>query len=139
MSNSVTLTLPDDISAHAEAIAKKTDQSIEQVLLTLLQSLTAQQPVLPPDQQRELDALRHLSDEVLWAIARDQLSDSMQTRAQHLMAKNNLEHLTDAEHQELDDLVSRADHLMVLKAEAAAILRQRGHDFNQEDFSSKDG
>jgi len=36
---------------------------------------------------------------------------------------------------ELDLLVERADRLMLRKAEAAAILTERGHAFSQSDFN----
>ncbi len=55
------------------------------------------------------------------------------------MDRNNREALTAAEQGELDQLVQRADRLMLRKAEAATILlRERGHTFGQQDFLSPD-
>lgn len=138
MSNSILLDLPEDIAAKARAIAETTDQSVEQVLLDFLKSLAEPLPSLPFNEQKELDALQDLSDDALWTIARDQLSEAVQERAHVLMSKNNREHLSDVEQSELDALVQRADRLMVRKAEAAAILRQRGYTFTQHDFRPED-
>lgn len=135
MSDSITLALPDDLSAKVWSIAKDKNQSVEQVLLDYLKSVSESLPALEPNEQEELDALVHLSDDTLWTIARDHLSDAVQARAHTLMQKNNTSVLTNDEQDELDNLVARADQLMLRKAEAATILRQRGHDFSQEDFS----
>lgn len=139
MSDSITLSLPEDVSIRARSIAKETNQTVEQVLLDYLMNLSEPLPTLPPDIQEELDALRRLSDDTLWTIARDQLAENVQKRAHDLMQKNNQGSLTQQEQDELDQLVEKADRLMLRKAEAASILRQRGHDFNQADFRPQDG
>lgn len=137
MTDSITLALPDDLSAKVRSIAKDKNLSVEEVLLDYLKSVSESLPTLKPNEQEELDALVHLSDDTLWTIARDQLPDAIQARAHALMKKNNTSILTNTEQNELDNLVARADRLMLRKAEAATILRQRGHDFAQEDFRPK--
>jgi len=88
-------------------------------------------PLLPPDIQAELDALKKLSDDALWTIAREQMSDDVQTRAHDLMMRNTQGTITDAEYEELQKLVDRGDRLMLRKAEAAGLLRERGYTFTQ--------
>ena len=134
MTNQIVLTVPEDISDRARRIAESTAQPVEQVLLDHLKTLTPALPSLPPDEQAELDALRHLSDDALWTIAREQLPDAIQSRAERLMGRNSRGEIMDDEHQELVGLAQRADRLMLRKAEAAAILRKRGYDFTQSDF-----
>ena len=134
MTNQIVLTVPEDISDRARRIAESTAQPVEQVLRDHLKTLTPALPSLPPDEQAELDALRHLSDDALWTIAREQLPDAIQSRAERLMGRNSRGEITDDEHQELVGLAQRADRLMLRKAEAAAILRKRGYDFIQSDF-----
>jgi hypothetical protein len=90
--------------------------------------------MLPPEEHAELDALNYLSDDALWTIARDQMPDSDQARAHELMERSSRGTINDEEHVELQALVERADRLMVRKAEAATILRSRGHRFTKEDF-----
>lgn len=134
MSDPIVLTLPEELSTRARQIAESTAQPVEQVLLEHLQTLSAPLPSLPPDEQKELDALHNLSDDTLWTIARDQMPDEAQSRAQALMDKNTQGSITDDERAELNELVERADRLMVRKAEAATILRGRGYSFTQQDF-----
>ena len=81
----------------------------------------------------------HLSDDALWTIAREQLPEDVQARAHTLMDKNSRGVMTDEEHGELEKQVARGDRLMLWKAEAAAMLRKRGHTFTQKDFLPKYG
>jgi len=134
MVDSIILSLPDDIATSVREIANRTNQSIEEVVLSHLKRLSTPLPSLQPDIQQELSALENLSDDTLWTIARDQMPDPIQSRAQELMNKNNTGKLSPAEQEELTTLVDRADRLMLRKAEAASILRQRGHDFTRQDF-----
>jgi hypothetical protein len=124
---------------RARQIAETVAQPVEQLLLNYLKTLAAPLPVLPPDTQAELDALQHLSDDALWTIAREQMPEDVQVRAHALMDKNSRSVMTDEEHAELAQLVERGDRLMLRKAEAAALLRQRGYTFTQKDFQAKHG
>lgn len=137
MTDAITLAIPDDLSEKVHAIAKASNQSIEEVLLNYIRSYSAPIPTLNPNQQAELDALQNLTDDTLWTIAQEQLADSVQARAHDLMTKNNETALSPEEQTELNQLVERADRLMVRKAESATILRQRGYTFKQEDFIPK--
>jgi hypothetical protein len=130
----LTLTIPDELYERAKHIAESTSQPIEQVILQHLQTLPAPLPILPDDVQAELDALKYLSDDALWTIAREQMPDAVQSRAHDLMNRNSQGTLSEAERSELDALVDRADRLMVRKAEAAALLRERGYPFTQQDY-----
>lgn len=136
MTKQITLTIPEDISDRARQIAAITAQSVEGVLLDHLKTLSNPLPILPPEQQAELDALHQLSDDTLWTIAREQTPAEAQSRADALMGKPVLA-LTDDEQTELDHLVERADRLMLRKAEASSILRSRGYTFTQSDFKPR--
>lgn len=130
MTDQIILTVPEDVSSRAREIARTTAQPVEQVLLAHLKTLSFPQPILPPDEQAELDALKHLSTDALWTIAREQMPDDMQVRAHELMDKNSRGSITDEEYLELQKLVERSDRLMVRKAEAVDLLRQRGYSNN---------
>jgi hypothetical protein len=134
MADQIVLTVPEDISARARQIADTTALSVEQVLIEHLKTLSAPLPALPPDEQAEIDALHNLSDDALRTIAREQMPDDAQARAHELMDKNSLGTITGEEHAELERLVERGDRLMLRKAEAAAILRERGYSFTHKDF-----
>jgi hypothetical protein len=128
------LTVPPEVYRRARRIARKTSQQVEQVLIDHLKTLSEPLPLLPPDEQEELDALRHLSDDALWTIAREQMPANVQARMQILMDKNNFGTIQADEYAELEQYVESGNRLMVRKAEAAGILMERGHKFTQQDF-----
>ncbi len=139
MSDLIVLTIPQDIANRARQIAETLEQPVERVLMEHLKTLLPPPPVLPADVQEELDALHHLSDDALWTIAREQLPEAVQTQAQQLMERNTQGKLSPSECDVLDELTARADRLMLRKAEAAAILRERGYTFSQQNFLPHNG
>ena len=134
MADLIILRVPEDISTRARQIAQTTAQPVEQILLDHLKTLSVPLPVLPPDTQAELAALHYLSDDALWTIAREQMPQDIQTRAHALMDKNSCGVITDEEHAELETLVERGDRLMLRKAEAAALLKERGYTLTPKDL-----
>ena len=121
-----TLTVPEEVYRRAQAIAEETSQPVDRVMIDYLRTLSAPLPALPPEEEAELAALRSLSDDALWTIAREQLPQAIQTYMQGLMDKNSLGSITPDEYKELEALVDRAQRLMVRKSEAAALLTDRG-------------
>ncbi|MEO8611568.1 MAG: hypothetical protein ABI690_26960 [Chloroflexota bacterium] len=133
-----TLTVPEEVYSRARRIADETSRPIEQILLEHLQTLPDPLPTLPPDEQEELDALKHLSDDALWTFAREQMPQDIQERMQVLMDKNSHGTISDEEYAELSTNVERGNRLMVRKAEAAHLLTERGYDFSQSDFRASE-
>lgn len=124
----VTLPVPEDIYDRARQVAAGTAQSVEAVLLQQLKAaFMAPLPALPPDEQSELEALTHLSDEALWTLARAQMAQDKQARMQVLMDANSQGTLDEAQRAELETLVAQGQRLHVRKAQAAALLTERGH------------
>src|SRR5215468_4691797 len=129
----VTLPVPKDIYDRARQVAAGTAQSVEAVLLQQLQAaFMAPLPPLPPDEQRELEALTSLSDEALWTLAREQMAQDKQTRLQVLMDANSQGTLDEAQRIELETLVAQGQRLGVRKAQAAALLTERGYCVTRE-------
>jgi hypothetical protein len=123
--SSYTLSVPETLYKRAEELARLTARQVDEVLIDQLQELML--PPLPADEQAELDAMKALSDDALWAIAREQMSDDLQDRLQVLMTRNSRGVLTPVERRELEQTVERGNRLMVRKAEASALLRERGN------------
>lgn len=128
-----TLTIPNDIMTRAREIAQITAQPVEQVLLDRLHSALPVPP-LPPDEEAELDALQHLSDDALWTIAREQLPKTVRSQMEVLMDRNSLGTITPDEYAELERFVDRGQRLMLRKSEAAALLTRRGNKISREDL-----
>jgi hypothetical protein len=130
-----TLIVPDEMVEAARQIAEATSQPIEQVLLNGLKTALPVPP-LPADEEEELTALRHLSDDALWLIAKEQFSDAIKARMDILMDNNSRGMSGSAERKELEALVARGERMMVRKAEAAFLLKQRGYPVASKDLVS---
>lgn len=131
-----TLTVPEEVYERAQRIADETEQSVDDVLIDHLKSLPDSLPELTPDEAEELAALRRLSDDTLWTIARERLPRDIGERMQVLMDKNNFGTITDEEYQEQAGYVERGDRLMLRKSEAMTILVERGYTVRLEDLPS---
>lgn len=139
-----TLNIPEALYQRARKIAEETAQSIDGVLLERLHNVmmteadTEPVPVLPPDEEAELAALRNLSDDALWTIARERLPEDVQARMQTLMENNSAGTISSKEHRELEKLVDRGQRLMLRKSEAAALLKSRGHKVNAQNLAIRE-
>jgi len=134
--SSYTLAVPEKLYKRAQELANLTARPVDDVLIDQLQELML--PALPIDEQAELDAMRALSDDALWAIAREQMSDELQDRMQILMTRNSRGVLSPVEYGELEQAVERGNRLMLRKAEAASLLRERGHIITPSDIKAHD-
>ncbi len=132
------LTVPDDIYRRARRIAEQSRQPVDAVLLEHLRTLPPAMPALAPEEENELAALHHLSDDALWAIARERSSAQEDAHLQHLMDKNTQGTIGSHELNELEQLVERGEKLLLRKSQASALLVQRGHTINSQSLASRD-
>lgn len=132
-----TLDIPEDVVSAARRIAEATSQPLEKVLLNRLKS-TFPLPPLPSDEEAELDALTHLSDDALWTLAREQLPDSVQEHMTILMDRNSRGTITPEEYAELEGYVDRGQRLMLRKSEASAVLTRRGYTITPKDLAKRE-
>ena len=132
----ITLVVPDYVYIQAEQVAKATAQPIEAVLRQRLEEAYADpRSRLPLDEQAELDALKHLSDDTLWTIAREQMPRVRQERMKELMDRNSKGIITSKEYEELASLVEQGQRLTLRKAQAADLLMDRGYKVKAKDMS----
>lgn len=121
------ITVPEYLSTRLQQLAIRRRQSVETILEDrLFTALDDELDKLPTDEQAELRALHYLSDDALRAIAAEKMSGANQARMEPLMDKNSAGELSQQEQEALASLVERGDQLMLRKAEAVAILVNRG-------------
>lgn len=123
----VTLPLPENVYLRFQRTAQATQQSLTDLLLHAIEvGSPPNWEDAPSEFQTDLAALECLNDAALWKIARSQTQADM-VRYQELLDKNAEGILTEAERHELAQMRVEADHFMLRKAYAAALLRWRGH------------
>jgi len=120
--------IPDDLSTRLKQLAARRRQPVEEIISDrLFTALDKELDDLPSAKEVELRALHHLSDDALHAIAAERMSAENQALLSDLMERNSRGELSDDERAALAGLVERGDQLMLRKAEAAAILVNRGY------------
>jgi hypothetical protein len=124
----ITLPIPDEIYHRLELNARATGRSIEDILGYVLQ--VGSPPSLgdvPEALRLDLASLDGLSDEELRVIAASRKSDLDLDRYDELLDRNAAGSLSVSERSELEQLRQDGDRFMLRKAQAAVLLRWRGH------------
>lgn len=128
MAATVTLQVPDLIYQRLVNTAIATGRSLEEVMLHALKVGSPPDWDNVPDEfKADLAALDRLEDEALWKIATARKTAAEMARYDELLERNQNNSLTQEEKLELMELRSQADCFMLRKAQAAALLRWRGH------------
>lgn len=85
---------------------------------------------LPKELTDELEQLAFLTDAELWQVAQTQLNDDDRRRMEALLYKQQSTNLRPSEIAEAEMLTDRYDHILLIRAKAAVLLKARGHDIN---------
>lgn len=128
--NLLTVELPDEALKHLEEVAREQDQSIQEVVQQLLLREINGLPRLADEVEAELTAFAHLSDEVLWLLARSTFPSAEQTRLTTLNDKSQREGLSKIEISERDELLEHYNRSILRRARAAEVLLERGYDLS---------
>jgi hypothetical protein len=87
-------------------------------------------PELPRDLAEAISDLTGLDDASLWRAARSAPAPEKVALLEELLDKRRSEGLTEAEAQTVAGLLKEYERAMLIRAEAVAILKQRGHDIS---------
>ncbi len=127
----LTVRLPDRLYAQLRHRAQQANRTVEAELVELVATAMPEQERLPAELSTELAGLEHLDDEALWQAAKSRLASAMARRTEKLHHKRQREGLTEAEGQALAELVQQYERAMLIRAQAAVLLKQRGHDVSK--------
>lgn len=124
----ITVHLPESVLLRLQQTAKATNQSLDDVLLRVLEvgSPPGWEDV-PAEFQTELAAIDRLDDKSLWRIVRSHQAGVDMRQYQQLLNKNSNGTISDNERYTLSKLRTESDRFMLRRAHAVAILRWRGH------------
>ncbi len=130
-SQQITITLPEPIYQRVKRQSQLMRRSIVDELVAAVTSSLPEQETLPPDIEQELSELDLFTDEELWRAARMTVPADKTGRMQVLVEKQQLEGLTDSEKQETAVLSHFFNRVMLVRAKAAVLLKERDHDVDQ--------
>ncbi len=126
--HTLTIRLPDPLYQQVEQRARQMQRSVEDELVAVVAATLPTLADLPTDIASEIAQLEFLSDDELWQVARTTLSPDESERMQELTLKQQRDGLTPQEQQEAEALLHQYDRTMLVRAQAAALLKERGHD-----------
>lgn len=121
------LRVPAAIYERAEAIASYSGRSAESVIVDGLSLLFGELT----DMELEPEALKDFTDEKLLAVVHQRLAWPLDTRLRELLQLGQVGDVTEDEIVELEDLVAKYDHQVLLRSEALLQLKRRGHDIDK--------
>jgi plasmid stability protein len=123
----LTISMPANLYSRLKQCADVTQRSVEEELLELLTGALADHTV-PRDLAETAASLSSLDDARLWQVARGQLTDEASRELEALHWKRQREGLDPDEQQRTIELERLFDRIVLLRSQAAALLKQRGHD-----------
>lgn len=118
-----TIQISKEIYERAQQVAKESHRSIESVVVEGFSLLHGPLPI-----EVDLAEFESLTDDELWYIVWLRLPFSVETRLETLSDLGDEGKLTDAEREELGQLVRRVDRFVLLRSAALVTLQERGHD-----------
>lgn len=129
--HAVTLHVPSLLYEQLKRRAEQAQRTVEAELLDIVVTSVPMSDDLPADLAEAITPLELLDDEALWRAARGSLPAETATQMEDLHLKRQREGLTDSEVKTLDGLVRQYERTMLVRAQAAALLKERGHDVSQ--------
>jgi len=127
METTVTVDFPKPVYQRLQRQSQIMKAPIAEIVVqTVRHSLPAWLDVIPPEQEKALAKLYDLSNAQLEKIAKSKLSIAKQHKLDKLLEKNREDILTPKELAELDALHLEANFLTLKKAQALALLYERG-------------
>jgi hypothetical protein len=124
----VTVRLPAALYQRIKRDAEKRRHSIEDELLDTVAASVTPEPLLPDDLKSAVEQLDLLDSGALQRAARRHMERADARRLETLHLKRQREGLDPDETREMGHLTSLYERIMVVRARAAQLLHQRGHD-----------
>jgi len=127
----ITLNLPQAVYKQIRQAAEKVGRPVNEVLL---EAVAAVAPVIgtePENLRTALAQMAYLNDAALWQAARTTMTAEQRERLETLHDKQQCEGLTPDEQAEEEALLSLYRETLLVKAQAAVLLKQRGYDVSE--------
>ena len=124
----VTLDLPELLYQKLRLRAAQSQRTVEDELLEVLATAVPIIDDLPADLSTAITPLATLNDADLWRAAQTQLPPNVAIRLEELHLKRQRAGLTGQQEREAAALIRQYERAMRIRAQAAALLKQRGYD-----------
>jgi hypothetical protein len=126
----VTVAFPEHLYRELQSRAAQARRTVEDEVLAAIEQTMPEKATLPADFTAVLESLALLDDDGLWRAARSHLAAEAAAELEELHLKQQREGLTEQEAQAESGLLRQYDRAMLVRARAAALLKERGHDIS---------
>lgn len=130
MSTVISLELPTAAYEQLRLTANRQNRPVAEVVKDIVLREVPDLPALPADTEAELQSFKLLSDELLWLIARSSLPRQQQVDLARLNGLAQQRKLTSEEEAQQHELAGSYDRLLIRRAQAALVLKERGYDLS---------
>ncbi|MCK4315309.1 MAG: hypothetical protein KAX24_06010 [Anaerolineae bacterium] len=124
----ITLNLPKTVYKQIQRAAEKAQRPVDEVLI---EAVTAVAPVMDTASEKlraALAQMAYLNDAALWQAARATMSPDQRERLEALHHQQQRQGLTVEERTEEQALLALYRETLLIRAQAAVLLKQRGYD-----------
>lgn len=129
--HAITLSLPESLYQRFRQRAEWMHRSLENELLDALTSaVSTEEDQHLPELIAAIGALENLDDDELWRLARDVVSRQASQELESLHFKQEDEGLSQSEDAIRAELMRESERKMLIRAQAAKLLKERGHDIS---------
>lgn len=128
--HAVTLHLPDILFKRFQQRAKWSRRSVETELLDAVAAAAPAEDELPAELLDAIETLGTLDDAELWHLARKAMPPQACENLEALNAKQRDAGLSRAENAARSRLLHEYERTMLIRAQAAKLLKGRGHDIS---------
>jgi len=125
---SMTLDLPGALYHRLKRRAERAQRTVKSELMDMIVMALPVSDELPADLAEALSSLAALDDDALWRAAHSHLSGKAAAQLEGLNLKDQREGLIERESRVRDKLIRQYERAMLVRAQAAVLLKQRGYD-----------
>jgi hypothetical protein len=124
----ITLHISDDVYLRIQRTAQLLKQPLETLLINTVQTALPLVDDVPVETVADLARLPLLNDLALWRKANITLTSEQQSQLTMYLEKKDRQPLTKTEQQALELLLEEYDRIVLIRSQAAVLLKQRGYD-----------
>ena len=125
---SVSVELPVDVYNQIKRAAERSHRSVDDVLVEAVMAVAPVIDTAPEALRSSLAQLAYLNDAALWRAARATIPREQRERLEALHEMKQRRPLTDDEGAEEKDILRPYQDTLLVRAQAAVLLKQRGYD-----------
>jgi hypothetical protein len=124
----VTVQIPDGIYKKIRLAAERNHRSVDEILVETISAAASSLDIPVGRFRSALAQMTYLNDAALWQAARATLLSTQKERLEFLHHKQQRESLSDEEQEEVQVLEQLYRDTVIVRAQAAVLLKQRNYD-----------